>query len=144
MKKEMSPQMNDVERQLLDALLRGDDPILLALRNQLQESQIESRELSGVGFFLNFSVPASGLKIASGRIVIGDVYFDLEGIEHGGGAILFVDDGHISMLEAYLNGDEQWPKEPHLTRIYYDSDPRDMEALRKSWAPQQTATPDRR
>lgn len=136
--------MNDIERQLLGALLSGDDPILLALRNQLSESQIESRELSGVGFFLNFSVPASVPRIGSGRIVIGDVYFDLEGVQYGGGAILFVDDGHVSMLEAYLNGDEQWPKEPHLTRVYYDSDPRDMEALRKSWAPQQTAAPDRR
>jgi len=144
MKKEMSPQMNDVERQLLGALLSGDDPILLALRNQLSESQIESRELSGVGFFLNFSVPVSVPRIGSGRIVIGDVYFDVEGIKHGGGAILFVDDGHVSMLEAYLNGDEQWPKEPHLTRVYYNSDPRDMEALRKNWAPQQAAPPDRR
>ncbi len=72
------------------------------------------------------------------------MYFDLEGIEHGGGAILFVDDGHVSMLEAYLNADERWPKEPHLTRVYYDSDPRDMEALRKNWTPQQAAPPDRR
>jgi len=140
----MSRQMNDVERELLGALLSGDDPILLALRNQLSESQIASRELSGVGFFLNFSVPASVSRIGSGRIVIGDVYFDLEGIEHGGGAILFVDDGHVSMLEAYLNGDEKWPKEPHLTRVYYNSNPRDMEALRKNWAPQQAAAPDHR
>ena len=129
--------MNDIERQFLDALLSGDDPILLTLRDQLSKSKIESRELSGVGFFLNFSVPESVPRIGSGRIVISDVYFDLEGIENGGGAILFVDDGHVSMLEGYLYGDEQWPKEPHLTRVYYDSDPRDMEALRKNWAPQQ-------
>lgn len=129
--------MNDVERQLLDALLSGDDPFLLTLRDQLSKSKIESRELSGVGFFLNFSVPESVPRIGLGRIVIGDVYFDLEGIENGGGAILFVDDGHVSMLEGYLNGDEQWPKEAHLTRVYYDSDPRDMEGIRKSWAPQQ-------
>jgi hypothetical protein len=143
MKKEISPQMNDVERQLLDALLRGDDPVLLALQVQLSKSEIESRELSGVGFFLHFFVPESVPRIGSGRIVIGDVYFDLEGIEYGGGAILFVDDGHLSMLEAYLNGDEKWPTEPSLTRIYYDSDPRDMEALRKNWATQQSAAPDR-
>ena len=144
MKKEISPQINEVERQLLSALLSGDDPVLLALRDQLSKSEIESRELSGVGFFLNFSVPESVPRIGSGGIVIGDVYFDLAGIEYGGGAILFVDDGHISMLEAYLNGDEQWPREPHLTQVYYDSDPRDMESLRKRWAPQQTAAPDRR
>jgi len=142
MKEEMSSQMNDVERELLGALLSGNDPILLALRNQLSESRIESRELSGVGFFLNVSVPASVPRIRSGRIIIGEVYFDLEGSEHGGGAILFVDDGHISMLEAYLDADEQWPKEPHLTRVYYDSDPRDMEALRKNWSLQQAAPPD--
>ncbi len=129
--------MNDVERQLLDALLSGDDPFLLTLRDQLSKSKIESRELSGVGFFLNFSVPESAPRIGSGRIVIGDVYFDLEGVEYGGGAILFVDDGHVSMLEGYLYGDEQWPKKPHLIRVYYDSDPRDMEALRKNLTPQQ-------
>jgi hypothetical protein len=143
MKKEISPKINNLERQLLDALLSGDDPVLLALRDQLSKSKIKSRELSGVGFFLNFSVPDSVPRIGSGRILIGDVYFDLEGIKYGGGAILFVDDGHLSMLEAYLNGDEKWPTEPNLTRIYYDSDPRDMEALRKNWATQQTAPADR-
>jgi len=136
--------MNDIERQLLDALLSGDDPILLTLRDQLSKSKIESRELSGVGFFLNFSVPESAPRAGSGRIVIGDVYFDLEGIEYGGGAILFVDDGHLSMLEAYLFGNEKWPTQPILTRIYYDSDPRDIESLRKNWPTQQTAPADRR
>jgi hypothetical protein len=143
MKKEISPKINELERKLLSALLIGDDAVLLALRDQLSKSEIESRELSGVGFFLHFSVPQSVPRIGSGRIIVGDVYFDLEGIEHGGGAILFVDEGHLSMLEAYLNGDEKWPTEPSLTRIYYDSDPRDLEALRKNWATQQSAPADR-
>jgi hypothetical protein len=129
MKKEISPEINEIERRLLDALLDGDDPILNSLRIQLAEAKIESRELSGSGFFLNFPIPNSVPKVEPGGIIIGDVYFDLEGIENGGGAIIFVKNGYLSMLEAYLNSDENWPDQPHLSRLSYDSNPRDLAGL---------------
>ncbi len=134
--------MNPVERRLIDALLKGDDPMLESLRGQVAAAALESREMSGVGFFLNFTVPDSVPRVGAGRIIVGDVYFDLEGLEYGGGTILFVDDGHISMLEAYLYADPKWPDKPHLTRVYYDSNPRNLDTLRKNWASQQGAEGD--
>jgi hypothetical protein len=139
MKKEISPKMSEIERKLLDTLLEGDDPILDSLRAQLAESKIESRELSGSKFFLNFEIPDSVPKINPERIIIGDVYFDLEGVQHGGGAIIFIENGYLSMLEAYLNGDEEWPDQPRLSRVFYDSNPRDLAASimrgQKRWQP---------
>jgi hypothetical protein len=139
MKKEISPKMSEIERKLLDALLEGDDPILDSLRAQLADSKIESRELPGSGFFLNFKIPDSAPKIKPDRIIIGDVYFDLEGVQHGGGAIIFIENGYLSMLEAYLNGDEKWPVQPRLSRLFYDSNPRDLAASimggKKTWQP---------
>jgi hypothetical protein len=136
MKKELSPSLNNVEHRLLDALLAGEDAVLAALRKQLSQATLDCRELSGSGFFLNFLVPKSVPRIGSGRIVIGDVFFDLEGVKNGGGAILFVDEGHIAMLEAYLNGPEAWPDEPRLVKVFYAMEPRNLEALRKTWAQQ--------
>ena len=77
MEKEISPKMSEIERKLLDALLEGDDPILDSLRAQLAESKIESRELSGSGFFLNFEIPDSVPKINPDRIIVGDVFLIL-------------------------------------------------------------------
>ena len=111
-------QINRLERQLLDALLEGDDELLESLREQLKQAVIVNRELTGVGFFLNFSVPKPAPKVKPDRIIIGDVIFDLAGLEHGGGAILFTKNGYISQLEGYLNA-EEWPDEPQLTRVYY-------------------------
>ena len=139
MEKEISPKMSEIERKLLDALLEGDDPILGSLRAQLAESKIESRELSGSGFFLNFEIPDSVPKINPERIIVGDVYFDLEGVQHDGGAIIFRENGYLSMLEAYLNGDEEWPDQPRLSRVFYDSNPRDWATSimrgQKRWQP---------
>jgi len=139
MKTEQSPEMNDVEHVLLDALLAGEHPVLAQLRRQIREAKIESRELSGVGFFLTFSVPESLQRLGKGRLVIGDVLFDLEGIENGGGAILFVDDGYVSMLEGYLNGEPQWPETPRLTRVFYDSNPRAVNLTIDNWKSQHPA-----
>jgi hypothetical protein len=79
MKKEISPKMNEIELRLLDALLGGDDPILDSLWVQLAEAKIESRELSGSGFLLNFTIPDSipksvtfPLNLRASSMVVGD------------------------------------------------------------------------
>ncbi|MFA5801489.1 MAG: Imm40 family immunity protein [Thermoleophilia bacterium] len=125
-------QMNDLEKQLLDKLLDGDEPFLVSLRKQIELSVIESRVLTGSGFFVYFSVPDSVPRIGTGRILVDDVQFDLEGLKHGGEIILFVDDGHISIFEGYLHA-EDWPEEAGLTNVRYDTNPRDFELLRKAW-----------
>jgi hypothetical protein len=125
-------QMNGLEDKLLTKLLDGDDPFLASLRRQVEEATIVRRELTGVGFFVDFSVPDSVPRISSGRILVDDVRFDLEGLDHGGGVILFVDDGRISQFEGYLYG-EDWPEAARLKSSTYDTEPRDFTLLRKAW-----------
>ena len=72
--------MNNVERQLLDALLAGEVAFLSDLRDQLSVATLVSRELSGCGFFLHFSVPDSAPRVGAGRSIIGDVYFEMEAV----------------------------------------------------------------
>lgn len=125
-------QINDLERELLETLLAGDDTFLQSLRVQLEQSVIENMALTGSGFLVYFSVPTSAPRVSAGRILVDDVHFDLDGVKHGGEVILFVDDGHIHIFEGYLHA-EDWPAEPKLARVYYDTDPRDFKLLRKAW-----------
>ncbi len=129
---EQPKQINNLERELLETLLAGDDSFLQSLRSQLEQSVIENKVLTGSGFFVYFTVPTSVPRVSSGRILVDDVRFDLDGLEHGGEGILFVDDGHIHIFEGYLHS-EDWPDEPKLTRVFYDTDPRDFKLLRKAW-----------
>ena len=62
-----------------------------------------------------------------------DVLFELEGLEHGGGAIAHVRGGYLNRIEAYLHV-ESWPKNPRLTRVHCDTgDVRDLPMLGKVW-----------
>lgn len=57
---------------------------------------------------------------------ISDVYFDLRGTDHGGGAVLFIRAGAIAMLEGYSHGDG-WPDEPEeFVLHYFDGAERDL------------------
>lgn len=122
MKREPSPPLAEFEEALLDALLAGDHPVLATLREQRAGAACVSRELSGVGFFLEFSVPDAVALVAPEKFVLGDVLFNLQGPDHGGGAILFVRGGKVEMLEAYCFEDD-WPSEISRFSISYDGGP---------------------
>ena len=122
----LNPTITRFEKALLDALLDGPLDILGLLRAQVRTARTVSRELSGVGFFLNFEVPAAIPRVMPPNFEISDVYFDLEGAEHGGGAILFVREGVITMLEAYAHA-ENWPDDTGDFMIrYFDGAVRSM------------------
>ena len=85
-----------------------------------------ARELSGAGVFLTFEVPPDVRRVEPRNFELSDVYFDLEGTECGGGAIIFIRDGVISMLEGYSHGGG-WPDEPQVFAIrYFDGNQRDL------------------
>ena len=122
METELNPRLSAFEEALLDSLLAGDHPVLLKLREQRALATCVSRELSGAGFFLTFSLPESAGPIEPGRFILGDVLFDLKGLDHGGGALLFIRGGKIEMLEAYCNG-VGWPRDTSDFSIFYDTGP---------------------
>jgi len=77
-----------IER-LVPLLLAGDDPRLGVLRLQFSLATVESVEMTGVGFFANFSTPPETPRVMPAEFVGGSAEIDLEGTT-GAGCKLFV------------------------------------------------------
>jgi len=111
--------VNEIERQAMDYLLRGDTPLLETLRQQLAVATVAAREFTGVGFFTQFDVPPTVPRAPSARrVIIGDVYAEVSGLQHGAGFVLFVEDGALQTLECHITEDA-WPSDATLLRLYY-------------------------
>jgi hypothetical protein len=101
--------LQDLERAVLDLLAAGDVPSMRQLQEQIATCAVPNRELTGTGFFTTLDVdrgsvaPVEGLPSRS-----GDVHLEIEGLAHGAGFVLFIEDGYIRTLEGYPY-DEPWP-----------------------------------
>jgi len=72
--------MTQLEQAVMGLLLEGDEPIIRTLRQQLDESKIESRELTGAGFYVKFVVPESAPRISGNKSFnFGDVSAEIDG-----------------------------------------------------------------
>jgi hypothetical protein len=92
----------------MDALLDGESRSLQILREQWRSASLKSRELSGAGFYTNFTIPSEVPRLDTKDFRIGDVLADLGDLKYGAGFILWVKDGTLDFLEAYSYG-EDWP-----------------------------------
>jgi hypothetical protein len=111
--------VDEIERQAMEFLLRGDNAVLAVLRDQLAATAVATRHLTGVGFFTGFHVPATAPRLPwQHRIVIADVYAEVMGLEYGAGFVLFIEKGILDTLECFIFEDA-WPQDPKLTRLYY-------------------------
>ncbi len=111
--------MNELEHRALEMLLGGEDQLLDLLRGQVRVASVESRDFTGVGSFTYLSVPESARRAANcARLVLGDVYAEIEGLKHPAGFLLFVNDGAVDCLECFIV-DDQWPHAAKLRRAYY-------------------------
>lgn len=110
--------MTELERRVLEMLLAGDDPVLDALRSQLQLATVASREFSGAGLFTNFHLPSETPMLSVPQnFEIGDVSGKLSGKDCG--FLLFVRNGAIDFLEGHLWDDGEWPASPKIESLYY-------------------------
>ncbi len=111
--------MFEIESQSMKLLLASDDRELEILRHQFAMATVSDRENTGVGFFTTFQVPSDLPRLGrKGRIVIGDVYGEVEGNAHGVGFLLFVENGAIDTLECFSN-DGSVEENPKLIRLRY-------------------------
>ena len=110
--KPLAPLFSPLEQAVLDRIFEGKHPVLAALRKQMENSIVSSRELSGTGFFTHFKVEPRVSPIPSEikNIQFGDVTAEITGLQHGAGFVLFVKNGYLDVLEGYTYG-EDWPKE---------------------------------
>lgn len=124
-------RLNDLELAVMAKLLAGDHPVLAALRQQLRKASASARRLTGVGFFTDLDVPASAprAQVAPGRVHVGDVEAQIEGLRSGAGFVLFVEDGYLRTLEGYTY-DEPWPASVGRVALTYTSPGgRDLKSL---------------
>lgn len=98
------------ERAVLEKLLDGEDPVLAALRAQLDSCEVSSREFTGVGFYTNLKVHRSvePAPTSRRRIQVLNVGAKISGLERGASFVVFVTDGYLDFLEGF-SYDEPWP-----------------------------------
>ena len=122
-----------LEKEVLECLIDGDDPILSTLREQLAVCRIKDREWTGVGFYTKLVVPATAPRLESTPdFNLGDVLADIDSLELPAGFLLCVRNGALYMLEGYAF-DGSWPEQVSAFRLSYMRETRDMVSLRKKW-----------
>lgn len=118
--------LNSLEEAVLDKLLEGDHPLLVALRAQARNGRLASRDYSGAGFFCAFWVPQEmALREVERDFHFGDVVASMDGLEHGAGFVIFVRRGKLDMLEGYTFG-ESWPESVRNLELTYEREPRNL------------------
>jgi hypothetical protein len=113
----MSP-INDFERTLLDACLAGSDPVLAALRAQVDVAEIERRQAEPDGVRSFFALPDDVAAVEPAAIHISDVDPEIEGLADGASVSLWVIGGRLAFLEV-LAYDGPWPADPQLRGVRY-------------------------
>jgi len=96
-----------LERAVLNEICRQYPKDQALLEAQVASARVTSRENTGAGFFSDLSVardPAH--KVTAGERTRGWVHARIDGLQYEMGFILFLEDGFLSCLEGYLNGDE--------------------------------------
>lgn len=104
--------LEPLEKAVLQKLLEGDHPVLTALRHQMSELSVKTRERTGAGFFTEFSMPrtAHPARMRSVKASFGDVEATISGLKHGSGFVLYIENGLLHMLEGY-SYEEPWPEQ---------------------------------
>lgn len=91
---------------LVPQLVSGDDPALIALQEQFRVATIAEVEMTGCGFYVDFSIPSDAPRTTPLNFAGGNAEIVLERAPLGAGCVLFVKDGRLATLEGYTFGDE--------------------------------------
>mgnify|MGYP001023990954 FL=1 len=101
-----SLDLTQLEKEVLMWLLAGDDPVIKALRRQLQEIRSIRRELTGVGIHLYFETSIDTQPLhkeldVKADFCFGDVEAETQSLKNGIGFLLWIRNGIITSLEGY-------------------------------------------
>lgn len=110
--------IEELEKQVIGALLAGDDPILDALRAQYAAASVRDREVNARGFVTRFDVPASAPAIDRKLLHLDDLQVELEGVPTPLDASLHVLNGRLRSLECFVY-DGAFPREPAIASAWY-------------------------
>ncbi|NLW87211.1 MAG: hypothetical protein GXY38_10100 [Planctomycetes bacterium] len=124
-------ELTHLERAVLVKLLEGAHPLLERLRHQLSSCRVSHREMTGHGFYTYFDIEEENAASGGSTVILGDVCAEVDGMEEGAGFLLYIEQGHLTMLEGYAY-DEPWPCTiAGYTLSYNAGEQRDWNALWK-------------
>lgn len=93
-----------IEREILEITAADYPTSTAALRQQINTAHVISFENTGAGFFSELVV-AANTPLLTAESPLSGAHGNVLGIEHGMGFIVFLEDGRVSLIEGYCNGD---------------------------------------
>jgi len=99
----MTP-LSKFEKEVLLTILRENKDKYPNLESQLEMTTVTGRENSGAGFFVDLqaSEVAGSLPVTD---ILGHVQVEVDGLQHGLGFVIFLENGRLSMLEGFSYGE---------------------------------------
>lgn len=108
---------NKLERAVLDMVKElYRDPVLSA---QINSARFKERKWTGVGYYTEFKVPPSVPRLNCKFPIMGPWLEGSTDIELGGRAILWGEDGLITTIEMWANGNH-FAEDPMHFKLYTD------------------------
>src|ERR1700722_1078931 len=92
-----------IEREVLEITAREYPASTDVLRLQIDNAQAVRFENSGAGFFCYLKV-ATETPLLKEKSPLDGAYGNVLGVEHGMGFIVFLENGRLSLIEGYCNG----------------------------------------
>lgn len=111
-------KLEEFEKQVMDGLLAGDDPLLETLRRQYEGATVRDREMTAMGFVTRFDVPESIPPIDRKLLHLDDLQIELEGAEAPADTSVHIHHGRIRSLECFVY-EGTFPREPAIKAAWY-------------------------
>lgn len=110
--------VEEFERQVMTALLAGDDPLLETLRAQYGVAAVKGRERTANGFVTRFDVPADAKPIGRKLLHLDDLQVQLAGAATPVDSSLHIHNGRLRSLECFVY-DGAFPDAPVVEAAWY-------------------------
>ncbi|WP_375403813.1 hypothetical protein [uncultured Sphingomonas sp.] len=96
----------EMETWALQAIFDETPALSLKLRHQLCCATVTKRKNTGGGFFTSIVLPKDTPQVECPRVLGYATHARVEGLEHGLGFVLFMEDGRLHLLEGFAWGPE--------------------------------------
>lgn len=96
----------EMETTALQAIFAETPAVSTELQRQLGHATVTKRENTGGGFFTDIAVPEDAPRVECPKVLGYATHARVEGLEHGLGFVLFMEDGKLHLLEGHTWGPE--------------------------------------
>jgi hypothetical protein len=93
-----------IERAVLEAAAHDYEASASVLNEQIAAAQVTDFENTGVGFFSTVWVPSDAPRLTD-KSPLDAATGSVGSIQHGMGFLVFLENGHVALIEGYTHGD---------------------------------------